>query len=47
MAERGNKWYRKEFQYKELLFNLNNKEDSLILSKKKEKLLEQFKRTEI
>ena len=47
MAKRGDKQYKKEFQYKELLFNLNNKESSLTLSKAKGKLLEQFKRAEI
>ena len=47
IAKRSNKQYKKEFQYKELPFNLNNKEGSLMLSKAKGKLLEQFKQTEI
>ena len=47
IAKRSNKQYRKEFQYKELPFNLNSKEDNFTLSKEKEKLLEQFKQTKI
>ena len=39
IAERSNKWYKKAFQYKESPFDLNNKKDSLMLSKSKEKLL--------
>ena len=47
IAKRSNKQYKKEFQCKELPFNLNNKEDSLILSKTKKKLLKQFKQIKI
>ena len=47
IAKRSNKQYKKKFYYKELPFNLNNKEDSLMLSKAKGNLLEQFKQLEI
>ena len=47
IAERSNKQYKKEFQYKELPFNLDNKKGSLTPNKAEGKLLEQFKRTEI
>ena len=47
IAKRSNKQYRKEFQCKELLFDLNNKKDSLTLNKAEGKLLEQFKQIEI
>ena len=47
MAERGNKQYKKEFQYKESPFDLNNKKGSLMPNKAEGRLLEQFKRIEI
>ena len=43
IAKRSNKQYKKQFQYKELPFDLDNKKGSLIISKVKSNLLEQFK----